>query len=91
MKLTAAQLERLAAVVESGPDPEVDGVVRRRRVDLQGWIEEHFGAHYHERSVSRLLNRLGFSHISARPLHPAQDAAVLEDFKKPSRAPWRRP
>ena len=91
MKLTAAQLESLAAVVESGPDPEVDGVVRWRRVDLKLWIEEHFGAHYHERSVSRLLKGLGFSHISARPLHPAQDPAVLEDFKKTSRAPWHRP
>ncbi len=91
MKLTAAQLESLAAVVESGPDPEVDGVVRWRRVDLAAWIEGRFGAHYHERSVSRLLKRLGFSHISARPLHPAQDPAVLEDFKKTSRAPWRRP
>ena len=91
MKLTAAQLESLAAVVESGPDPEVDGVVRWRRVDLAAWIEDHFGAHYHERSVSRLLKGLGFSHISARPLHPAQDPAVLEDFKKTSRVPWRRP
>ena len=91
MKLTAAQLESLAAVVERGPDPEVDGVVRWRRVDLAAWIEDHFGAHYHERSVSRLLKGLGFSHISARPLHPAQDPAVLEDFKKNSRAPWHRP
>ncbi len=91
VKLTAAQLEELAAVVEAGPDPEVDGVVRWRRVDLKAWIEEHFDVVYHERSVSRLLKGLGFSHMSARPRHPAQDTEVLEDFKKTSRARWRRP
>ncbi len=91
MKLTAAQLESLAAVVESGPDAEVDGVVRWRRVDLKAWIAQRYGVDYHQRSVSRLLKGLGFSHISARPLHPAQDPAVLEDFKKTSRARWWRP
>ena len=90
-KLTPAQLEALAAAVESGPDPRVDGVVRWRRVDLKAWIEERFGIVYHERSVSRLLKGLGFSPISARPLHPAQDPEVLEDLKKTSRAGWRRP
>ena len=90
-KLTPAQLEELATVVETGPDPAVDGVVRWRRVDLKAWIEARFGIVYHERSVSRLLKDLGFSHISARPRHPAQDAEVLEDFKKTSRARWRRP
>ena len=90
-KLTRAQLEELAAVVEAGPDREVDGVVRWRRIDLKAWIMEHFGIVYHERSVSRLLKGLGFSHMSARPCHLAQDTEVLEDFKKTSRARWRRP
>ena len=88
-KLTPAQLEALAAVVESGPDPAVAGVVRWRRIDLKAWIEAQFGVVYHERSVSRLLKAIGFSHISARPRHPAQDAEVLADFKKTSRASWR--
>jgi len=38
--LTPAQGEELAAVVEQGPEPDRDGVVRWRRVDLQaviGW------------------------------------------------------
>ena len=91
LKLTPAQLEDLAAVVEAGPNPEVDGVVRWRRVDLKAWIEDRFGIVYHERSVSRLLKDLGFSHVSARPRHAAQNAEVLEDFKKTSRARWRRP
>ena len=88
-KLTPAQLAALAAVVESGPDPAVAGVVRWRRIDLKAWIEAQFGVVYHERSVSRLLKAIGFSHISARPRHPAQDAEVLADFKKTSGAVWR--
>ena len=85
-KLTAAQKAELAALVEAGPDPEADGVVRWRRVDLRDVIEERFGVAYHERSVSRLLHQLGFSHMSARPRHPGQDPAMLETFKKTSRA-----
>ena len=85
-RLTADQLAELSEIVESGPDPATDGVVRWRRVDLKAIIEERFGVVYHERSVSRLLHQLGFSHLSARPRHPAQKAEVLEDFKKTSRA-----
>ena len=86
-KLTASQLEALAGVVEAGPDPLSDGIVRWRRKDLKLWIESQFDVVYHERSVSRLLHELGFSHLSARPRHPAQKAEVLEDFKKTSPAP----
>ena len=81
-KLAAAQLAELAEIVECGPEPETDGVVRWRRIDLQAVIERRFGVCYHERSVSRLLHELGFSHVSARPQHPEQDAAALEAFKK---------
>ncbi len=88
-KLTAAQLTELSAMVEIGPDPVADGVVRWRCLDLKAWIEDQFGVVYHERSVSRLLNELGFSHISARPRHAGQDPEVLEDFKKTSAARWR--
>ncbi len=48
-------------------------------------IRDRFGVDYHERSVSRLLHALGFSHLSARPRHPGQDAAIMEAFKKTSR------
>ena len=90
-KLTAAQKVKLAELVEAGPDRETDGVVRWRRVDLKAVIEDRFGVIYHERSVSRLLHELGFSHLSARPRHPTQKAEVLEDFKKTSHARSQRP
>ncbi len=85
-KLTAAQKAELSVLVEAGPDRKKDGVVRWRRVDLKAVIEDRFGVVYHERSVSRLLHELGFSHLSARARYPAQKAEVLEDFKKTSRA-----
>ncbi len=85
-RLSEAQLEELATIVETGPDPAADGVVRWRRVDLKSVIEERFGVTYNERSVSKLLDALGFSHISARPQHPKQDAPILEAYKKTSPA-----
>jgi transposase len=80
----------LAALVEAGPDGETDGLVRWRRIDLKQVIRERFGADYHERSVSRLLHDLGFSHMSARPQHPKQNARMMDMFKKISRTRSRR-
>jgi len=72
-------------IVEAGPDLEVDGVVRWRRLDLKRVIAERFGVDFHPRYVGKLLKKLGFSHISARPRHPAQDERIVEAFKKTSR------
>jgi transposase len=85
-RLTEAQMRELAAIVEAGPDPEVDGVVRWRRIDLKEVIEERFGVVYSERAITDLLAALSFSHISARPQHPRQDPRVIEAFKKTSHA-----
>lgn len=86
-KLTAAQKAELVNLVEAGPNPETDGIVRWRRIDLKQVIRDRFAVDDHERSVSRLLHELGFSHMSARPQHPEQDAETLETFKKTSRRP----
>jgi transposase len=88
--LSAAQMAGLAEIVESGPDPAVDGVVRWRRIDLKRVIEERFGVVYSERAISNLLARLAFSHISGRPQHPEQDERVIATFKKTSGAPSPR-
>ena len=84
--LNDAQMSELSQIVETGPDPAVDGVVRWRRVDLVRVIEERFGVHYSERAISELLKVLSFSRISGRPQHPKQDQRVIEAFKKTSRA-----
>jgi transposase len=85
-RLSAEQSAELAQIVETGPARERDGVVRWRRVDLQRVIAERFGVEYCERYVGTLLKQLGFSHISARPRHPAQDAEIVAAYKKTSRA-----
>jgi transposase len=84
-RLSKAQMAELDAIVEAGPDRAKDGVVRWRRVDLKRVIKERFKVDFHERYVGKLLKRLGFSHISARPRHPGQDVDIMEAFKKTSR------
>ena len=86
-RLSPEQLAEFAAIVETGPNRKVDGVVRWRRTDLKRVIAEKFGVDDHQRYVGKLLKKLGFSHISARPRHPAQDERIVELSKKTSRAP----
>ena len=83
-RLAAEQEAEPAAAVERGPDPDRDGVVRWRRVDLQALIEARFAVRLHERSVGKVLRRLGFARLSVRPKHPKADEAAQEAFKKAS-------
>src|SRR5271168_4469735 len=48
-RLSQDQLSQLYKLVESGPDRNVDGVTRWRRVDLKRVIVERFGVDFHER------------------------------------------
>ncbi len=80
--LNADQRATLKQVVMAGPDPEVDGVVRWRCVDLQRVIEERFKVAMAERTVAKLLHTLGLSRLSPRPVHPKQAGQAQEDFKK---------
>lgn len=70
-RLFDEQKAELAQIVETGPDPVVDGVVRWRRIDLQRVIKERFGVEYHEHHVGALLKKLGFSH-SRHPVRAAE-------------------
>ena len=86
-RLSEEQLAQFAKIVEVGPDREKNGVVRWRQVDLKRVIAERFGVEFHPRYVRKAYQKkLGFSHISARPRHPAQDERIVEAFKKTSRA-----
>ena len=72
-RLSAQQVAEFAQIVEACPERERDGIVRWRRIDLKRVIAERFGVDFHERYVGTLLKKIGFSHTSARPRHPAQD------------------
>jgi transposase len=88
----ATALEQVVEqVVEQGPDPARDGVVRWRRVDLQALIKARFAVDLHERSVGKVLRRLGFARLSVRPKHPASEPEVQEAFKKGSPTGCARP
>src|SRR3954452_1173586 len=63
-RLTPEQEAELVAAVEQGPDPDRDGVVRWRRVDLQALIEARFAVRLHERTVGKVRPRLGFARLS---------------------------
>lgn len=89
-KLTAAQQAELAELVEAGPDPVCYGVVRWRRVDLRDELERRFGVVLHERSVGKVLAKLGYRRLSVRPRHPQTDEAAQEAFKKTSPQRSRR-
>ena len=81
-RLDAAQMSELAAIGETGPDPEADGVVRWRRIDLCGVVERRFGVRVAERTMGAILHRLGFAKLSARPRHPQSDEQAQELYKK---------
>ena len=83
-RLTPEQEAELAAAVERGPDPDRDGVVRWRRVDLQALIETRSAVRLHERTVGKVLRRLGFARLSVRPKHPKADETAQAAFKKAS-------
>ena len=74
----------LAELVEAGPDPAVHGFVRWRRVDLRDELQRRFGVALHERSVGKVLAKLGYRKLSVRPRHPQADEEAQETFKKTS-------
>lgn len=84
-KLDAAQLEALKELVERGPIPAVDGVVRWRLIDLVQWISDEFGVSLDETTVGRHLKAMGYRKLTARPRHHAQNEFAVEAFKKTSR------
>jgi transposase len=83
-KLTAEQQAELAGLVEAGPDPARHRVVRWRRVDLRDELQRRFGVALHERSVGKVLAKLGYCRLSVRPRHPQTDEEAQEAFKKTS-------
>ena len=72
----------LARLVDEGPIPAVDGVVRWRACDLVMRLYDEFGISVSDDTVYRALKELGFSHVSARPKAYKQDSDAIEEFKK---------
>jgi transposase len=88
--LNAEQREALQQIVEAGPNPAVDGVVRWRLVDLAQWVFAEFGISVSPQTLSRMLRGMDYRKLTARPRHHAQDPAALEAFKKTAPRVWRK-
>lgn len=83
-RLNDAQRAALRQVVEDGPKPYLDGVVRWRLVDLVQWMSEAYGVSISRQTLGRELRAMGFRKLSARPQHYAQDPDAIAAFKKTS-------
>jgi transposase len=81
-RLSGAQMQELATIVETGPDPTTDEVVRWRRIDLCAVVERRFGVRLAERTMGAILHRLGFTRLSARPRHPQSDPEAQAQYEK---------
>ena len=88
--LNAAQRRELAAVIERGPIPATDGVVRWRLIDLAGWVYDSYGIATSKQTLSRIVRKMGYRKLSARPRHHAQDPEAVAAFKKAFPRAWRR-
>jgi len=83
-KLTEEQRQALKEIVERGPVPAVDEVVRWRLIDLVQWLSDEFGVSLDETTVGRMLKAMGYRKLTARPRHYAQNEFAVEAFKKTS-------
>ena len=71
-------MAELKEIVIQGPDPEQDGVVRWRCVDLRVKIAARFAVTFHTRSVARLLHKLDADALAAAAVPSKKDAAAQE-------------
>jgi len=63
-------------------------VVRWRCVDLRAQIKARFEVDLHERTVGKLLHKLGMIRLQPRPFHPKSDPEAQEAHKK-TLHPWQ--
>ena len=88
--LTDRHRRALAELIEAGPIPAVHGVVRWRLVDLAQWVWDEFRITVSETTLGRVLRKMGYRKLSARPRHHAQNPEAAAAFKKSSPPAWRR-
>jgi transposase len=80
-RLSPGQEAIVAEWAEQGPDLWRDGVVRWRCRDLRHRIAREFAVGLHERTVGKLLARLGFRRVSVRPQHPRSNPEARAAFR----------
>ena len=79
-KLPREREGELMARLDAGPLPS-DGVCTIRGADVVRILEQEFGVKYTLGGAYDLLERLGYSCLSPRPLHEKANPAAVEHFK----------
>jgi transposase len=82
--LTPLQKAELLDLVTAGPDPEINGVVRWRCVDLRAEVERRFSVKVHVNTIGVWLHELGLTRLQPRPYHPKKAPEAESAFKKTS-------
>jgi transposase len=81
-KLPREREAELMARLDAGPRPEDGGVCTLRGKDVVAILEREFGVRYSLDGAYDLLERLGYSCLTPRPLHEKSDPAALQHFKR---------
>ena len=79
-KLESGPAREVASWLEEGPDPDAGGPSRRAVADIRARIADSFGVACALEGARRPVRRLGFRHMSPRPVHPKADPAAREGF-----------
>ena len=80
-KLPRDREAELIRRLDAGPLPS-DGVCTLRGKDVVRILEQEFGVSYSLDGAYDLLERLGYSSLSPRPLHEKSDPQQIEQFKQ---------
>lgn len=86
-RLTAAQDERLKAILDGGPRPQ-DKVCTLRGRDVRRIVEAEFGVVYTAGGIYDVLRRPDYSSLKPRPRHRKNDPAKAAQFQE--QAPFLR-
>ncbi len=81
-RLSEARQQELVVIIEAGPDLAEHGVVRFRLCDLCALVEQRFSVTYQEQGLPKLIKKLGFRRINARPQHLKSDPEIQAEYKK---------
>ena len=79
-KLESGQAGEVVSWLDGGPDPDAGGPSRWTVADVRKRIAGSFGVGCALEGVRQPVRRLGFRHMSPRPVHPRADPAAREGF-----------
>jgi transposase len=81
-KLPREREPELVARLDAGPQPSDGGVCTLRGRDVVRILEQEFGVRYTLGGAYDLLQRLGYSCLTPRPLHEKSDPQQIEQFEQ---------